>query len=390
MGPPAKRNGVHVVTKKLADGSLREYHFAYRGGPALRSTPGTSAYDEERRQRQRERDGQSGDRAPIASDEKTLEHIIDGYLSSPEFIKHAGRTKQDYRKILALVTGIEKYRNMPLAFLAEDEGAARREFIHLRNQVATRSLRQADYVWTVLNIVLNWAKVNGDIRLNPCARSGVEKLYDTNRRDKVWTDAQIDAFKAVASPELNLAMALAFWTAQRQGDLLDLTWDAYDGDVIKLTQSKTEVEVSIPVAEPLKTLLDSTPRKNPRILVNQDGVPWSPDGFRVMWGKTCIKAGVANSRHGGVTFHDLRGTAATRMGQARCTTIEIASVTGHGLESQSKRSSLDGYVMRDISLARSAIAKFEAYENAKNQSVNCAQPIDFIEAKKARFTNKIQ
>ena len=49
------------------------------------------------------------------------------------------------------------------------------------------------------------------------------------------------------------------------------------------------------------------------MLVNQSGEPWTPDGFRNMWFKTCLRAGVPNSRHAGVTFHDLRGTAVSRL-----------------------------------------------------------------------------
>ena len=48
-----------------------------------------------------------------------------------------------------------------------------------------------------------------------------------------------------------MAMALALWTGQRQGDLLRLTWSAYDGEVIRLRQSKGDVEVTVPVASPL-------------------------------------------------------------------------------------------------------------------------------------------
>lgn len=44
---------------------------------------------------------------------------------------------------------------------------------------------------------------------------------------------------AVASEELKLALVLALWTGQRQGDLLRLPWSLYDGTHIRLRQSKT-------------------------------------------------------------------------------------------------------------------------------------------------------
>ena len=39
--------------------------------------------------------------------------------------------------------------------------------------------------------------------------------------------------------QLALALMLAIWTSQRQGDLLRLPWSAYDGTHIRLQQSKT-------------------------------------------------------------------------------------------------------------------------------------------------------
>ena len=53
-----------------------------------------------------------------------------------------------------------------------------------------------------------------------------------------------------------LAFMLALWTGQRQGDLLRLTWGAYDGTFIRLKQSKGGVRVVIPVGAPLKAVLE--------------------------------------------------------------------------------------------------------------------------------------
>ena len=78
---------------------------------------------------------------------------------------------------------------------------ARGIFLRWRDQLAKKSDRQADYAWVgVLNIVLNFATTRGEIEFNPCARSGVEKLYNTNRKHKVWTDGQMAVFRAAASP----------------------------------------------------------------------------------------------------------------------------------------------------------------------------------------------
>lgn len=132
-----------------------------------------------------------------------------------------------------------------------------------------------------------------------------------------------------------------------------LPWSAYDGARIRLTQGKTGVRVVVPVGAPLKAALDATQRRSPIMLVNLDDAPWTPDGFRASWGKACKRAGVT-----GVTFHDLRGTAVTRLAIAGATEAEIATITGHSL--RAVKTILDAhYLRRDPALGESAIRKLE-------------------------------
>ena len=59
-----------------------------------------------------------------------------------------------------------------------------------------------------------------------------------------------------------------------------------------------------------------------------------------------------------MTFHDLRGTAVTRLALAECTEAEIATITGHSL--RDVRAILDAhYLRRDPALGESAIRKLE-------------------------------
>jgi integrase len=116
---------------------------------------------------------------------------------------------------------------------------------------------------------------------------------------------------------------LGIWTGQREGDLLRLPWSAYDGRAIRLKQSKTGVRVTIPVALPLKVVLDSQRRQSTLILVNSRGRAWTENGFRRSWSKASVKAGIRN-----VTYSDLRGTAVTRLAIAGATEAEISALLG--------------------------------------------------------------
>lgn len=122
---------------------------------------------------------------------------------------------------------------------------------------------------------------------------------------------------------------------------------------MRLRQSKTGARVMIPVGTRLKVALDATPKRSTVILTSADNKPWTEDGFRSSWRKACAAAGIS-----GLTFHDLRGTAVTRLAVAGCTEAEIAAITGHSLRDVG--AILDAhYLHRDPALAESAIHKLE-------------------------------
>ncbi|MDR6664270.1 tyrosine-type recombinase/integrase [Rhizobium sp. 1399] len=207
-------------------------------------------------------------------------------------------------------------------------------------------------------LILAWAKGRGEIDVNPCEKGG--RTYRATRNEFVWSDQQEAAFLASAPAHLHLPLILALWTGQRQGDLLKLKWMQYDGEFIRLRQGKTGVHVTIPVGAPLKGMLDPLRQKAGNVLLTSEGNPWSPDGFRTVWGRACRAAGISD-----VTFNDLRGTAVTRLAIAGCTEAQIATITGHTL--RDVRSILDSnYLNRDVAMAVEAIRKLEARTKSPN------------------------
>jgi integrase len=172
-----------------------------------------------------------------------------------------------------------------------------------------------------------------------------------DRADKFWGEQEIAALLSVASHEIKLALVLALWTGQRQGDLLRLPWSAYDGTHLRFRQSKTGRRMTMPAGMPLRALLDGTERRSPLILTNSYGRP------RTSWSKACARAGVT-----GLTFHDLRGSAVVRLALAEATVPQIATFTGHSLKDV--EAILDAhYLGRDVQLAEAAVLKLEKRTN---------------------------
>ena len=281
----------------------------------------------------------------------TMMSLLRAYQESGEFRdKLAERTKRDYAGKIRLIE--RKFGDFPLAALADPR--TRDVFLTWRDSLPGKSRRQSDYTITVLAAVLSWGLERRKIKVNPLVNPG--RMYSGSRRDKIWTYDDEAAFLELAPAHMHLPFMLAIWTAQRQGDLLRLTWTAYDGKWIRLRQSKTGTHVAVPVGKPLKIALDAAAKvkKSPLILVNSDNQPWTSDGFRSSWRKACAKAGVK-----GLTFHDLRGSAVTRLALGEASEAEIAIYSGLSLADV--RAILDRhYLSRDPALAESAVRKLEA------------------------------
>lgn len=202
----------------------------------------------------------------------------------------------------------------------------------------------------VLMRLLSWARARGLTLYRAPER--VERRYHVDRSEKIWTEQHVAAFMAVASEPLQRALVLALETGQRQGDLLALPWSAYDGQWIRLRQGKTGRQVNIPVTRRLRAVLDNTPRVATVILTTKRGIAWQGNRFRKAWGDATRKAKIE-----GLTFHDIRGTAVTRLAEAECSLAEIASITGHSMRDAG--GIIDKYLARTGKLAIAAIAKLE-------------------------------
>jgi integrase len=330
--------GIHRVKRKLANGELKVHFYAWRGGPAIQAKPGTPEFVREYY------DAHASLRQPRAG---TFMTIIAQYKAAPEFTGLAASTRRAYLSYIKLIE--DEFGDLPVAALADRR--VRGEFKTWRDSFA-KTPRKADYAWTTLAHIMSFAKDRGIIATNPCERGG--RLYVADRRDKIWSEQDIAAVLSVASSEIQLALILALWSGQRQGDLLRLPWSAYETPYIRLRQSKGGRRVAMPAGAPLRALLEVTERHGPLILTNTLGRPWTSDGFRTSWAKACERAGISS-----LTFHDLRGTAVVRLAIAGASVPQIAAVTGHSLKDV--EAILDAhYLGRDIQLAEAAVLKLEA------------------------------
>jgi predicted dienelactone hydrolase len=267
--------GVHKVKRKLVNGGYSIHYYAWRGGPTIMAAPNTPEFIEQYAKAHANRR-----KAPSG----LVIGLIAEFKASGEFPTNRD-TIRAYNAYLKLIEN--EFGDMPIAALKDPE--VRGEFKRWRDSMAATP-RKADYAWTVLARVFAVAKDRGRIPINPCERGG--RLYEADRRDKIWKADDIRSFFKEASRELCDAFMLGLWTGLRQGALLRLPWTAYDGTYIRLRLRRKgkkgagHQSVIIPVGAPLKAILDgrkAQDRTATTILTNTRGRPWTSDGFRSSW-----------------------------------------------------------------------------------------------------------
>ena len=123
------------------------------------------------------------------------------------------------------------------------------------------------------------------------------------------------------SPELAAIAVIAIETAMRQGEIMSLTWDKIDlaKRTITLDNTKNGDRRTVPLSSKAVEVLRVLPRR-------LDGKVWtySDDGMRTGYKRACKRAGIT-----GLTFHDLRHEATSRLFEKGFNPMEASAITGH-------------------------------------------------------------
>lgn len=150
---------------------------------------------------------------------------------------------------------------------------------------------------------------------------------DDRQRDRVLTEAEFELLVDTAAEELKPILEMAYYTAMRKGEILNLTWDKIDlaEKLIKLSGSDTKTgrKRIIPLDERLHSLLKNTVRHlHCRYVFNRNGrqIKSVREGFENAKRAASIRDFV---------FHDLRHTAITRWVKQGLPENVIMTISGH-------------------------------------------------------------
>lgn len=279
-------SGERVVRRRLATGEVKEYRYP-RGSSAVtqRVQPGS------------------------------LDALIAAFQISPEWGALRPATVKNYRHYLRDLAGLG---GLPVA------AVRRRGLLALRDAIATtRGPGAANVAMRVWATLFRWGRDRGWIEHNPADR--VRALPGGHL--PAWTAAEAD-HAATALPEhLRRVVLLARYTGQRRGDLIAMTWAAYDGSAIRLVQQKTRTPLRVPVHPALRDALNTwrAEASGLYILAALSGRPWTANHLTHEMQAALKEAGMRS----GLNVHGLRKLAAQSLAEAGCTAHEIASITGH-------------------------------------------------------------
>jgi len=305
----------------------KTYYYAWKGGPRIHAEYGCAEFLLELQEA----------RDPLANADKTkFRAWITLYKASHDYLELADSTKRVWS---------------PWFDHIRDEfgDLSTRQFSRPKIRVAIKKWRDkwrdrpraADMGKQVLSRILSFVVAEGELAENMC--EGVPNLYSADRSDIIWTDEDLATLCKHASPEVGNAARLAGLTGLRQGDLLKLTWKQVGRYAIEIKTGKGRGKRSalVPITAELRTLLDSIPKRGPIVLTNTEGVPWK-GGFGMSWNKAKHRAGLAEKN---LHFHDLRGTAATKLFLAGLTIREIAEILAWSEDKVERL--INRYVKRD-------------------------------------------
>lgn len=319
-----KRSRRNVVTRRLADGTVKTYVY--------------------------ER-GQRTD--AVEPKPKTLGDLIVEFKRSAAFKNLAPSTKA-----LRLIS-IKKLEQLAAEPLSEiTYPVVQRIQSHMAETPG-----MANVTLGLLKRMMRMAVRMGWAASNPLTE--LEKLK--TKEGKPWPWWAIRQFRERADPDWVFVLDLAIACGQAVGDVRRLRWSNYDGKWIRLHRQKSGEAAGSPQSPEMIAQLNARKReaKGLTIITTKTGAPYSKTGFEAAWRKQMVKVGL----HGrGFVFHGLRHARATMMADSGASEHAIAGVLGHKSVITTKRYTQNANRER---LVEEAFPRFAAeWQNGKTKSGN--------------------
>ncbi|MEL6953683.1 MAG: tyrosine-type recombinase/integrase [Pseudomonadota bacterium] len=242
--------------------------------------------------------------------------LITSYKKSDRWGCLRLRTRQDYERVLLYILQCNADRDIT--------GTSRKDVLAAMEKNKHRT-RFANYLPAVMSVLFEHAIDLGWTSKNPA--KGVRRLktpIERTQPHKPWSDSAVAKWRSEAKPLPRLIFEIGVGSVQRPSDWVNFRWSDYDGDSLRVKQSKTGLELYLPCTKILKNALSEAPRQGFHILTLQDGRPMSYRRMAEIMRQERDRLGVAQ-----YDLHALRYRGVQELAWAGCSDEEIASFSGH-------------------------------------------------------------
>lgn len=317
--------GLKPVKRKLATGEVRLYWYHRATGKRLEHDPATAAgLLEVQGLDDRAKALTTAHKAATGS----LAALWDAYAAkgTPEWTNLKPRTRSDYQKVRDwLGKGAEK---------AVVRAITSAHVVALRDKAfKAHGRRFANYVVTVLGILLKWGKLRNWCDVNAAQDvPSIRRPTGARKVNRAWTPEEVAAFADAAPTQLLVPFALGLFAGMRQGDALIATWSAVRSGRLEWIAGKNGEECEAPITGPLRLVLDEARARRPnsalQIAVNTYGEPWTQNGFRASFFKLVRRLTAEGKMKPGCTFHGLRHTIGAHAANDGHSDRQVAAAIG--------------------------------------------------------------
>lgn len=248
---------------------------------------------------------------PKAVNPKSFAALIEAFKASPEFVEKSASTQRQYGRHCEL---FGKWWGK-----LEVSGLLPAHVLKARDTMRDTPA-EANAVIRSLSVLLSWSVPRGFRSDNPCEH--VRKLKTGDGWDP-WPWELIEWARDNCPPWMWHSIALAVYTGQRQGDVLTMRRSSRTDNLIAVKQSKTGVDLLIPVHRELAAVIAEMPT-DALTYLSRNGRQWNQESFRTAWRREVPK----KIKEAGLVFHGLRKSAVVTLLEAGCTDAEVAAITG--------------------------------------------------------------
>lgn len=235
--------------------------------------------------------------------------LFDAYIKSTQFRDLSVRSKQLYMYYGDKMAAY--FRDTPV------RGIKRSMLLKYIDDHADHPA-QTNLAIRVVSVVFGYAVNMEHVDFNPASKIKKLKIGSHTK----WTPGEVKAVIALHDRKVSTAVAIAWYTGQRESDILGMRWRDYDGEYISVRQQKTGLEMKIKAHKDLVSLLAAI-KGEPDDFIVSGKKRMSGAAFRNMLKRRTHKLNIEK------VFHGIRKGVASSLAENGRSMSEIAAILGH-------------------------------------------------------------